>query len=236
MNVATLRSRARHWWRKEIRPLLILALIVFSIRSSLADWSDVPTGSMKPTILEGDRVYVNKLAYDLKVPFTTWHIAEWSSPKRGDIVVFFSPHDGKRLVKRVVGLPGDTLELRKNGLILNGESVEYKPIAEELLRDVAADERANQVFAAEKLPGQTHIVAAIPAVQARRNFGPVRVPEGHYFMMGDNRDNSFDSRFYGPVERKRILGHATAVVLSFDRKNSWLPRWQRFFRSLSHTT
>src|SRR6266705_2882380 len=143
MNAAILRDRARHFWSKELRPLL-------------ADWSDVPTGSMKPTIVEGDRVYVNKLAYDLKVPFTTWHIAEWSSPKRGDIVVFFSPHDGKRLVKRVVGLPGDTLELRKNGLILNGESVEYKPIAEELLRDVAADERANQVFAAEKLPGQTH--------------------------------------------------------------------------------
>src|SRR5438477_2330306 len=214
MNAAPLRSRARHWWVKEIRPLLIIALVLFAIRSSLADWNDVPTGSMKPTIVEGDRVYVNKLAYDLKVPFTTWHIAEWSSPKRGDIVVFFSPHDGKRLVKRVIGLPGDTLELRNNSLILNGEPVEYKPIAEELLRDVAADERANQVFAAEKLPGQTHIVAAIPAVQARRNFGPVRVPEGHYFMMGDNRDNSFDSRFYGPVERKRIVGHATAVVLS----------------------
>src|SRR2546429_4173057 len=168
MKKGTLRERARKLWKKEIRPLVILALIVFSIRSSLADWNDVPTGSMKPTILEGDRVYVNKLAYDLKVPFTTWHIAEWSSPKRGDIVVFFSPHDGKRLVKRVVGLPGDTLELRNNSLILNGEPVEYKPIAEELLRDVAADERANQVFAAGKLPRQTHNLAPIPPVQARR--------------------------------------------------------------------
>ena len=77
MNTATIRSKARHYWQKEVRPLLILAVVLFSIRSSLADWNDVPTGSMKPTILEGDRVFVNKLAYDLKVPFTTWHVAEW---------------------------------------------------------------------------------------------------------------------------------------------------------------
>src|SRR4026208_1115317 len=107
MKLATVRSRARQIWRKEIRPLLLLGLVLFSIRSSLADWNDVPTGSMKPTILEGDRVFVNKLAYDLKVPFTTWHLAEWSEPKRGDIVVFFSPANEQRFVKRVVGLPGD---------------------------------------------------------------------------------------------------------------------------------
>ena len=94
VNAATLLSRARYWWRKEIRWWLALGLVIFSIRSSLADWSDVPTGSMKPTILEGDRVFVNKLAYDLKVPFTTCHIAQWSNPQRGDIVVFFSPRDG----------------------------------------------------------------------------------------------------------------------------------------------
>ena len=114
------RSKALHLWRKEIRPLLILAVVLFSIRSSLADWNDVPTGSMRPTILEGDRVFVNKLAYDLKVPFTTWHLAQWDNPQRGDIVVFYSPYDGKRLVKRVVGLPGDILELRDNSLIING--------------------------------------------------------------------------------------------------------------------
>src|SRR6266852_3235088 len=134
MNAAALRARARELWRKEIRPLLIIAVVLFSVRSSLADWNDVPTGSMRPTILEGDRVFVNKVAYDLKVPFTTWHIAEWSNPRRGDIVVFFSPHDGQRLVKRVVGLPGDSLELRNDGLILNGQLVEYKPVAQELLR------------------------------------------------------------------------------------------------------
>jgi signal peptidase I len=209
-----------------------MALVVCSIRSSLADWNDVPTGSMKPTILEGDRVYVNKLAYDLKVPFTTWHLAQWSNPKRGDIVVFFSPYDGKRLVKRVIGLPGDVLELRNDGLILNGKPVEYQPIPEDRLRDVAPADRANHLFAIEDLSGRTHAVAAFPAVPAKRDFGPFRVPDEHYFMMGDNRDDSFDSRYYGPVERNRIVGKATAVVLSFDRQHYWLPRWHRSFESL----
>jgi len=233
MNAKTLRSRAGHWWRKEIRPLLILALILFSLRSSLADWNDVPTGSMKPTILEGDRVFVNKLAYDLKVPFTTLHLAEWSNPQRGDIVVFFSPHDGMRLVKRVIGLPGDTIELRNNVLILNGQPVGYEPLAGEVMSDLAPAEREGRLFATELLPGQTHVVAGNPAVPARRSFTSDRVPEGHYFMMGDNRDDSFDSRYYGPVKRKAIVGRATSVVLSFDKQNYWLPRWQRFFTSLS---
>ncbi|MEY2428698.1 MAG: signal peptidase [Verrucomicrobiota bacterium] len=232
MDSATLRSRTLHWWRKEIRPLLILALVLFSIRSSLADWNDVPTGSMKPTILEGDRVFVNKLAYDLKVPFTTRHIAEWSNPRRGDIVVFYSPHDGQRLVKRVIGLPGDTVELRNDALIINGQPVEYQPISQELLSDVSSEDLASSVYASEMLPNQSHPVAANPRAPALRTFGPVRVTDDHYFMMGDNRDNSFDSRYYGAVERKQIVGRATAVVLSFDRAHYWVPRWHRSFTSL----
>jgi len=120
MNWKTVRARAHYWWQTEIRPLLIIALVVFAVRSSLADWNDVPTGSMKPTILEGDRVFVNKLAYDLKVPFTTFHLAEWGNPQRGDVVVFYSPHDGTRLVKRVIGLPGDTVEIRAGQVLVNG--------------------------------------------------------------------------------------------------------------------
>ncbi len=228
----TFRTRVRYWWKKEIRPLLILTFILFSIRSSLADWNDVPSGSMRPTIIEGDRIWVNKVAYDLKVPFTTWHIAEWSNPERGDVAVFYSPHDGKRLVKRVIGLPSDTIELRNNQLVINGAPVEYQPIADELLRDIPVAEREGRVFASEKLPGQTHAVGGIPAAPALRTFAPIRVPEGQYFMMGDNRDDSFDSRFWGPVERKQIVGRATAVVLSLDKSNHWLPRWQRSLTSL----
>src|SRR5262245_40087463 len=100
-----MKKSLRWLWKEWVKPLMICGLLVGSIRSAVADWNDVPTGSMKPTILEGDRVVVNKLAYDLKVPFTTWHVAEWGNPQRGDIVVFFSPVDGTRLVKRVIGLP-----------------------------------------------------------------------------------------------------------------------------------
>lgn len=234
MDAKTFRARARKWLRQELRSLLITALAIFAVRSSFADWNDVPTGSMKPTILEGDRVFVNKLAYDLKVPFTTLHIAEWGAPKRGDIVVFYSPKDGTRLVKRTIGLPGDVVELRNDQLIINGAVVEYKSIAEELLHDLAPSDRTSSVYASERLPGRSHLVAGIPALPAMRDFGPYRVPEGSYFMMGDNRDNSFDSRYFGPVKRNRILGHATAVVASLDRTHYYKPRWDRFFSSLDH--
>ena len=232
MNTASLRSRARYWWRKEIRWWLLIGLVVFSLRSSLADWSDVPTGSMKPTILEGDRVFVNKLAYDLKVPFTRLHLAQWRDPQRGEVVVFFSPHDGQRLVKRVVGLPGDTVELRENQLILNGRPVEYHALPENALPDVSVPDLAASIFAAEQLGAHRHAVAAIPSAPAQRSFGPYAIPAGHYFMMGDNRDNSFDSRYFGPVARRQIVGQATAVALSFDRQNYWVPRWRRFFSAL----
>jgi signal peptidase I len=232
MNAEALRARARHFFVKEIRPLVVLALVLFAIRSSLADWNDVPTGSMKPTIVEGDRVYVNKLAYDLKVPFTTRHIAEWSNPKRGDIVVFYSPYNEQRLVKRVIGLPGDKIEMRNGILIINGEAVEYGPISDDLLKDVSESDRISHTFATENLPGQIHSVASWPAVRAIRDFASVTVPAAKYFMMGDNRDDSFDSRYWGTVERRRIVGKATAVVLSFNKQHYWIPRWQRSFTSL----
>jgi signal peptidase I len=236
MDAKTLRTRARKLWREEIRPLAIMALVLFAARSSFADWNKVPTGSMKPTILEGDYVFVNKLAYDLKVPFTTWHLAEWSAPQRGDIVVFFSPKDGERLVKRTVGLPGDTVELRDNELIINGKKVAYQSIAEDLLHDLAPTDRANSIYASEQLPGRSHLVAGIPAVPAKRDFGPIQVPEGCFFMMGDNRDNSFDSRYFGVVKRDRIVGHATAVVASLNPDHHYQPRWDRFFSSLDPKT
>src|ERR1700728_265531 len=116
-------SKSRDWWKKvwrESKSLLLMLFILTAVRSAIADWNDVPTGSMNPTIVQGDRVFVNKLAYDLKVPFTTWHLAQWSNPKRGDIVVFYSPVDGTRLVKRVIGLPGDRIEQDNDHLLING--------------------------------------------------------------------------------------------------------------------
>ena len=100
-----------------------MLVTVGSLRSTIANWNDVPTGSMRPTILEGERIFVNKVAYDLKIPFTSVRLFEWGNPQRGDIVVLYSPADGKRLVKRVVGLPGDRLALVQGRLLINGAPV-----------------------------------------------------------------------------------------------------------------
>lgn len=211
----------------EVRIFLLMILIVSSLRSALADWNDVPTGSMKPTIQEGDRVVVNKLAYDLKIPFTTKQIARWDDPKRGDIVVLFSPLDGTRLVKRVVAVPGDRIEMRNNQLVVNGRVARQSPIAVTTTDDYGA------VYVVdEDLLGHNHRVMLTPQMAAVRSFGPQIIPEGQYFVLGDNRDNSNDSRFIGVIERKRIVGKAVAVAFSLDRANYFVPRMDRFFEGL----
>jgi signal peptidase I len=211
----------------EIRVFLLMILIVSSLRSALADWNDVPTGSMKPTIQEGDRVVVNKLAYDLKIPFTTINVFKWDDPKRGDIVVLFSPADGTRLVKRVVAVPGDQVEMRDNQLFVNGQPARQSPIEES-----DSPEQGKAYVLDENLYGHTHRMMVTPDIPAVRSFGPVAVPEKHYFVLGDNRDNSNDSRFIGFIERRRIVGKAVAVAFSLDRANYFVPRFNRFFEGL----
>ena len=211
----------------EIRIFLAMLLVVSSLRSALADWNDVPTGSMKPTIEEGDRVVVNKLAYDLKVPFTTFEVWKWADPQRGDIVVLFSPVDGTRLVKRVIGVPGDSIEMRENQLFVNGRPAQWKEIATH-----EDSEQGSSLVVEENLAGRLHRVMFTPQIPAVRSFGAVIVPRGKYFVMGDNRDNSNDSRFIGLIERRRIVGKATAVAFSFDRAHYFAPRFSRFFTSI----
>ena len=226
-----LQRAARFLWREWIKPLGLVAIIVFPLKSAIADWNWVPSGSMKPTILEGDLVFVNKLAYDLKVPFTLQRLAEWDNPARGDIVVFFSPHDGMRLVKRVVALPGDTIELRNNVLLLNGEAMTYESVnAQAYAKEIYEDARA--VVAAEQGAGRSHLVMELPSRSAVRTFDSITVPPEKYFMMGDSRDNSFDSRFWGFAERKEIVGKANRVLLSFDKNHHYAPRLMRTFSSL----
>jgi signal peptidase I len=218
----------QYWWREWIRPTALVAAIVFPFKSAIADWNWVPTGSMKPTILEGDLVLVNKLAYDFKVPFTLQRLASWSDPAHDDIVVFFSPFDGVRLVKRVVALPGDTLELRDNVLYRNGQAMTYEAAtAQSFAREIHEDVHA--VVAREFGAEGSHWVMALPSRKAVRSFPPVTVPAGKYFVMGDSRDNSFDSRYFGFVERERIVGRSQRVLLSFDKNHSYVPRVKRSF-------
>jgi signal peptidase I len=211
----------------EIRVFLLMILVVSSLRSALADWNDVPTGSMKPTIQEGDRVVVNKLAYDLKIPFTTKSVWKWGDPQRGDIVVLFSPVDGIRLVKRVVAIPGDDIEMRENQLFVNGQAAKQSTIA-----IAGSDDYGPTYVVDEDLTGHNHRMMITPEIPAVRTFGPVTVPPGNYFVLGDNRDNSNDSRFIGFIERRRIVGEAVAVAFSLDRKKWFRPRFDRFFEGL----
>jgi signal peptidase I len=221
-------------WREWIKPLAVVFIIVAPLKSAVVDWNWVPTGSMKPTIVEGDLVLVNKLAYDLKVPFTTTHLSTWADPKRGDIAVFFSPTDGTRLVKRVIGLPGDSIELRNEVLFVNGKPQQYSPRdAQPFMRDIFED--PNAVIAVEHLDNNDHLVMALPSRPALRSFGPHIVPSGQYFMMGDSRDNSNDSRFFGTVARDEIVGRASTVILSVDTNRYLKPRVDRFARSLQLT-
>lgn len=223
----------KKFWLEWVRPFLLIALVLGSLRSALADWNDVPTGSMKPTILEGDRVFVNKMAYDLRFPFTLYRIAAWGAPQRGDIIVFFSPADGKRLVKRVVGVPGDVIEMRAGHLFLNGNAAQYTPIDEDVARAFEVRESERYIFVSEAVEDTIeHPILIAPEQVAVRTFGPVTIPEDKYFTMGDNRDESFDSRYFGFVERRSIVGKAIAVVVSVDRENWYLPRWDRFFDKL----
>lgn len=221
-------------WREWVRPLALPVLVITAAKSSIAEVNPVPSGSMQPTILCGDVVFVNKLAYDLRVPFTKQRIAQWADPARGDIVICFSPADGMRLVKRVVGLPGDTVELRHNVLFLNGTPVRYASLAPSApgVRDLEPAERDAAVFAREQLGTRSHAVMALPALTGRRDFGPTRVPAGNYFMMGDNRDNSNDSRFFGVVPRAEIVGEAKGVFVSGDMAHWLRPRFHRFFTKL----
>ena len=232
MNKHTCKEKSLKFWREWAKPLLVVLLLTGAFRSAVADWNDVPTGSMKPTILEGDRILVNKLSYDLKIPFTRIHLATWADPKRGDIVVFFSPADEIRLVKRVIGLPGDRIELRENQLFVNGEPASYRSLEGDISNQVNLDERSLHFFAWEAFGESKHPVMSTPQIHAMRSFQPTTVPEDCYFVMGDNRDNSKDSRYIGSISRDRILGRATRVVLSVNPKNFYSPRWKRFFSAL----
>jgi len=187
---------------------------------------------MNPTILEGDLIFVNKAAYDLRFPLTWYQLAAWASPERGDIVVCFAPDDGIRLVKRIIAVPGDTIEMRNETLFLNGRPIKYTQADLRYAESLSGKQKGNCILATESLDGFTHQALITPSVRAMRNFPSIKVPPDKYFVMGDNRDVSKDSRYFGFVDRQAIVGKAGAVLASFDITDLYQPRLERFFTFL----
>jgi len=225
--------RLTRMWR-EWRGFALFVVVMVLFRSAVADWNQVPSGSMKPSILVGDRIVVDKLAYDLRVPFTLWHVARWSDPRRGDVVTFPSPRDETLYVKRVIGLPGDTVELRKNHLFIDGEAARYTELDTTDAAALDIDNPEQYRFYREEIGTMSHVIMLRRDLQesSYQSFGPTVVPAGHYLMLGDNRDDSGDYRIIGWVERNRILGRAHAIAFSLDYARHYAPRLDRFFESL----
>jgi len=211
---------------------LIVFMMLFGVfRTAVADWNPIPSSSMRPNLLEGDVVFVNRLAFDLKVPLTDTIVTHTGEPQRGDVVTFGSPIDGTRLIKRLVALPGDVVEMRNEVLSINGKPAQYDGVQQ--VMEPAGQGQVPALRLSEHVDGHARRVQFIPQVDTpARNFGPVTVPPGHYMMLGDNRDNSADSRYIGFVPRNLLIGRAERVLVSADMLTNYAPRFERFGMSL----
>ncbi len=208
---------------RDNRSFIVFMLLMFVFRSVVADWNNVPTGSMKPTILEGDRILVNKMAYDIRLPFTHISLLELGNPERGDVIIFDSKVSDKRLVKRVIGIPGDSVSMSNNRLTINGKPLPYH----------IKQRNPDIIDAEENLNGVNHDIRVhLNARPQYSSFNPIIVPENYYLVLGDNRDNSADSRVIGLVPRAEIVGRSSKVVMSLNYENYYLPRTERFFKTL----
>lgn len=216
---------------KDNRGFLIFMLCFGFFRTAIADWNPIPSGSMRPNLLEGDVVFVNRLAYDFKLPLTDIIVAHLADPKRGEIVTFSSPKDGMRLIKRIVALPGDRVEMRDEVLFVNNKAAEYseQETLREPLENGADIEALRLTETIGKSKRQVQLLAGVPA---RNTFAPITVPDGNFLMLGDNRDNSADSRYFGFVPRHLLIGQAQRILVSADIKGNWLPRPERFGQRL----
>lgn len=221
---------------KNNKGFILFLIFLFVFRGAIADWHRVPTGSLKPTILEGDMIFVNKLAYNMRLPFSDVTLKQTGTPKRGEIVVFKSKKEDKRFIKRLVGLPGDTLELRRNILIINGVVSDYQQDSNNTVRpvrDVDAEAGTYLIESSSMMP--PHRLQIKPHIQNPiSSFRPIVVPDSHYFFMGDNRDNSGDSRVFGFIPRSELLGRAARILVSLNKNDRYKPRWERFGQSLTY--
>ena len=228
----TPRKTLRQWWR-EYRGTVAFLFFMLMFRSAWADWVSVPTGSMNPTIIEGDRVVVDKHVYGVRVPWTLVRLTDGRDPRRGEIVVFDSPTTGISLVKRVIGVPGDVIALDEAGLVVNGEHARYSNGDVARIAPLLEETRARQPqIYREAGVVPAHDILRMPFGSPRQYLRPVVVPDDMYFMLGDNRDNSADSRYIGFVPRRNIVGRASSVAVSFNPENHRIPRGDRFMEPL----
>lgn len=214
----------REWFKS----ILVAAVLFVFLRTFVVQTVVVISGSMKPILLVGDMVVVNRAVYGSEVPFVGVRVPGYSEPRRGDIVVFQPPPldstaDGK-VVKRVVGVPGDTLRMLDRVLFIDG-----RPEAEPYATHGEAPDEASPWMEWQK----TYLASTVaPEAYAptRDNWGPLVIPEGHYFMMGDNREESLDSRYWGLVERNDIEGRPVFLYFSYDRESYRAFPWVREIR------
>jgi signal peptidase I len=224
-------SKLQALWR-EYKGLLAFIGLMMVFRSAVADWNYVPSSSMNPTLIAGDRVVVNKLAYSLRVPFTLVELVRWDAPKAGDVITFDSPLDEVNLIKRVVAVAGDVVGMHENQLTINGKLIDRKLVDARRVIPSEAGDLLAEVWR-ESL-GQTQIdVARLPALNRYTEFGPVQVPAGHMLVLGDSRDNSNDSRFIGFIDTRRVTGKAIRVAMSHDPASLYMPRSDRWWLSLN---
>lgn len=217
-------------WAKSIAVAILLFLV---IRTFVVEAFKIPTGSMENTLLIGDWLLVNKAVYGAQVPFTGIRTPAFAEPERGDIVVFKYPLDeSESYVKRVVGLPGDTVEMKGGELYVNSELQK-----EAYVRHI---EPGGDYYHPQFDWQKSHLAPAVDVSTyrpTRDDWGPIVVPEGNYFVMGDNRDDSADSRYWGFVDRELIKGRPLFIYYSYDQSKlrplPWLTevRWHR----LGHT-
>ncbi|MDH3532213.1 MAG: signal peptidase I [Gammaproteobacteria bacterium] len=209
-------SAARRILVEYSRSFFPVLLFVLLIRSFVFEPFRIPSGSMMPTLLQGDFIFVTKYSYGLRLPVTETKILDTGAPERGDVVVFRLPADPSvNYIKRIVGLPGDSIVYERHQLTINGErvSLEQHPDATPI-----------EPRFVEVLGGREHEILIMDATYTR-NDGTYEVPEGHYFVMGDNRDNSRDSRFIRAIPETHLVGEAVRIWMHMDGL-SW-PRWER---------
>lgn len=220
-------------FREYVEALLTAVLVALLIRAFVIEAFKIPSGSMLPTLSIGDHIFVNKFIYGLRIPFTKHRIVKIGEPKRGDVIVFIYPVDeSKDFIKRVVGLPGDNIHIEDQNVFVNGvelpkEKLEVSEYPDDNRRLLILNGGRHSIpsepgwsdfrFFEEKTGDIDHVVQYENYLE-RQNYDAV-VPPGHYFVMGDNRDNSADSRSWGFVPEGNVKGKAMFVWLSLDKDN-----------------